>query len=156
MHLVELVEERVEAWQEQLEAKDLSLQVRLPAENLHVCGDSNRLSWALDNLLSNAYNYTLSGGQVEVQLFQLNNQARLDVIDTGIGIAAADQPYLFTPFFRASHQQTFDVAGVGLGLFITRSIVEAHGGQVWAVSELDLGSTFSLALPLDGSDQTHS
>jgi signal transduction histidine kinase len=144
----ELVKEVVEHWREQFETKGLILQVRLPEQPLHVCGDPKRLIWAADNLLSNAYNYTLAGGRVEIRAFQENEVVRLDIIDTGVGIAIADQPYLFTRFFRASNQLTFNVPGVGLGLFITRSIVELHDGRVWAKSQLNSGSTFSLALPV--------
>jgi signal transduction histidine kinase len=148
VNLTELVKNGTESWREKLESQRLSLRVTLPPTDLHVCGDSNRLSWALDNLLSNAYNYTMPGGQVEVQLFRTDNQIRIDVTDTGIGMAVDDQPYLFTPFFRATHQSTYEVAGAGLGLYITHSIIEAHGGRAWAQSELNVGSTFSLALPM--------
>lgn len=143
-----LVKEVAERWREQLATKDISLQIMLPEEDLSVHGDAKRLSWALDNLLSNAYNYTLAGGSVGVRVFPSENEVRLHLIDTGVGVAVADQPYLFTRFFRASNQLTFNVAGVGLGLFITRSIIEAHGGRVWAESKLHEGSIFSLALPL--------
>jgi signal transduction histidine kinase len=143
-----LVKEVAERWREQLATKDISLQIMLPEEDLSVHGDAKRLSWALDNLLSNAYNYTLAGGSVGVRVFSSENEVRLHLIDTGVGVAVADQPYLFTRFFRASNQLTFNVAGVGLGLFITRSIIEAHGGRVWAESKLHEGSIFSLALPL--------
>ena len=81
-------------------------------------------------------------------MFEEDNQARVDVVDTGVGVAAADHVYLFTRFFRAHNELTFSVRGVGLGLFITRSIIELHGGGVWAGSELGVGSTFSIALPL--------
>jgi two-component system phosphate regulon sensor histidine kinase PhoR len=124
------------------------LRVRLSGGDSWIYGDRNRLIWAIDNLLSNAHNYTLPGGRVEVRAFQEDNEARLDVSDTGVGVATADQPYLFTRFFRAHNELTFSVRGVGLGLFITRSIVEAHHGWAGAKSELGVGSTFSIALPL--------
>ncbi len=144
----QLVGEVVEKWREPMESKGLALRVRLSGGGLWVEGDWDRLTWAVENLMSNAYHYTLSGGRVEVRVFQEDNQARVDVADTGVGVAAADQPYLFTRFFRAHNELTFSVRGVGLGLFIARSIVELHGGQVWADSELGVGSTFSVALPL--------
>jgi signal transduction histidine kinase len=143
----ELVGEVVEKWREPLETKGLALRVRLSGGSLWVKGDRDRLIWAIDNLLSNAYNYTLPGGRVEVRVFEEDVQARVDVADTGVGVAATDQPYLFTRFFRAHNELTFSVRGVGLGLFITRSIIELHGGRVWAGSELGVGSTFSIALP---------
>ncbi len=144
----ELVGEVVESWRERMETKGLSLRARLSGGGVWVYGDRSRLVWAMDNLLSNAYNYTLAGGRITVRVYRENSEACVDVSDTGVGVAAADQPYLFTRFFRANNELTFGVRGVGLGLFITRAIVEAHGGRVWAQSELSVGSTFSLALPV--------
>lgn len=144
----DIVKEVVEAWRERIETKGLSLRLSLSRERLRIFGDQDRVRWAIDNLLSNAYNYTLAGGRVEVRVFRENAEARLEVADTGVGIAAADQLHLFSPFFRANDELTFEVRGVGLGLFITRSIIELHDGRVWAESEPAVGSTFSLALPL--------
>ena len=125
------------------------LWVSLSGPDLWLDGDSARLRWAVDNLLNNAYHYTPGGGRVEIRLFEEQHGTRLDVVDNGVGVAVVDQPYLFTPFFRANNNEaTFNVAGVGLGLFITRSIIESHGGRVWAESNLGIGSTFSLVLPV--------
>lgn len=143
----ELVGEVAESWRDRLAEKKLAFEFNLDAENVWVDGDAKRLRWAVDNLLSNAHNYTMAG-RVNVTLSQRQSEVHLDVNDTGIGIAVADQPYLFTRFFRAAHEETYDIGGVGLGLFITRSIVELHGGRVWAKSKLGSGSTFSLALPV--------
>ena len=99
-------------------------------------------------LESSSHSVELTGGRVTVKLHQQNDEVRLDVSDTGLGVAVVDQPYLFTPFFRANNEATFEVAGVGLGLFITRSIIEWHEGRVWAESKLGAGSTFSLVLPV--------
>jgi signal transduction histidine kinase len=147
MPFAELVKVVVDEWYAPMERKGLSLRIRLSGGKLWVDGDRIRLVWAIDNLMSNAYNYTLEGGRVEVKVFADGGEARLDVSDTGIGVAVADQPYLFTRFFRAHNEHTFSVRGVGLGLYITRSIIELHGGRVWAESELGVGSTFSVALP---------
>ncbi|MBI1879191.1 MAG: HAMP domain-containing protein, partial [Chloroflexi bacterium] len=95
LNFSELAKTVAEKWRERIAAKGLSFQVELPEVELFVFGDPNRLSWALDNLLSNAHNYTIAGG-VEVRLFQEYGQARLDVIDTGVGVDMADQPFLFT------------------------------------------------------------
>ena len=144
----EMVDQVVEQWRVQLEAKGLSFDYQNSGTSVWVNGDSDRLCWAVDNLLSNAFHYTLAGGRVTVKLHQQNDEVRLDVSDTGLGVAVVDQPYLFTPFFRANNEATFEVAGVGLGLFITRSIIEWHEGRVWAESKLSAGSTFSLVLPV--------
>jgi signal transduction histidine kinase len=138
----------VEKWREPMEKKGLSLRARMSGGSLWVEGDRGRLMWAIDNLMNNALNYTMPGGKVEVRVFEEEGEARVDVADTGVGIAEADQPYLFDRFFRAKNELTFGVRGVGLGLFITLSLIELHGGRVWAESELGVGSTFSIALPL--------
>lgn len=148
VYFVELVEEGAEAWRDELKTKEISLHVVLPERNLRVYGDAKRLSWALDNLLQNAYHYTMTGGHVEIRVFREKTQIRVDIIDTGVGIAKEDQPYLFTPFFRAPHPLTYNVPGVGLGLFITHALIERHEGRIWVESELNSGSTFSLTLPL--------
>jgi signal transduction histidine kinase len=144
----EIVNEVVQRWRTRIESKGLTLQLNQSADSLLVHGDRDRLFWAVHNLLSNAYNYTLDGGLIRVRVFGTDSHAQLDVQDTGVGIATSDQPYLFSRFFRARNEQTFTVPGVGLGLFITRSIIEQHDGRVWAESELGSGSTFSLAIPL--------
>jgi signal transduction histidine kinase len=144
----ELVEQVVEQWREPMQKKELSFDVQELEPALWVYADPDRLSWAVDNLLSNAFHYTLSGGRVTVKLYQQTQELRLDVIDTGIGVDVVDLPYLFTPFFRANHEATFEVAGVGLGLFIAHSIIERHKGRLWADSELGVGTTFSLVLPM--------
>ncbi|MEW5957670.1 MAG: ATP-binding protein [Chloroflexota bacterium] len=144
----EMVDRVVEPWRVQMEAKGLSFHYQNSGASVWVNGDSGRLSWAVDNLLSNAFHYTLAGGRVSVKLHQQNDEIRVDVSDTGLGVAVVDQPYLFTPFFRVNNEATFAVAGVGLGLFITRSIIEWHQGRVWAESKLGSGSTFSLVLPV--------
>jgi signal transduction histidine kinase len=145
----ELVGTVTEQWRGKLEERGLTLNLALPNEAIQIEVDPDRLSWAIDNLLNNACNYTPEGS-ISVRVCLDSDNVRLDVIDTGVGIATADQPYLFSRFFRANnhHAYTFNVEGVGLGLYITRSIIELHGGQVWVQSKLNKGSTFSLTLPL--------
>jgi signal transduction histidine kinase len=150
----ELVEKVVAQWREPMQAKGLSFDFQEFEPALWVYADPDRLSWAVDNLLSNAYHYTLAGGRVTVKLYRQDQDVRLDVSDTGIGVDVADLPYLFTPFFRANHEATYEVAGVGLGLFIAHSIIDRHKGRLWADSKLAVGSTFSLVLPLfDGQTE---
>jgi signal transduction histidine kinase len=99
--------------------------------------------------MSNAYNYT-EQGEIDVELCCRADEVQLNIHDTGVGIGSVDQPYLFTRFFRAqnNHEFTYNVDGVGLGLFITRSIIDRHDGRAWAKSQLNVGSTFSITLPL--------
>lgn len=143
-----LVDSAVTRWRERFEQKEIALDATLPNEELWLEADAEHLSRALENLLSNALTYTPEGGHVELCIHKQNGTIRLDVLDNGIGIAVADHPHLFNRFFRANNNVNFAARGVGLGLYITRTVVELHGGTVSVDSELGVGSTFSIELPL--------
>jgi signal transduction histidine kinase len=143
-----LVRETVESWEERMESKRLALELKMSDDNVWMFVDTVRLVWAIDNLIQNAHDYTLGKGNVTVSACQEGNEIHIHVSDTGIGINAADQPHLFSRFYRIQNEHTFNIPGLGLDLFITRSIIEAHGGRVWVKSALGQGSTFSIALPL--------
>ena len=142
-----MVQEATTLWCEKIKTRDLALQLDLDDTDLFINGDQERLAWAVDNLLNNAYQYT-EMGQITVCLFEENGEVRLDITDTGVGIPATDQPYVFDRFFRANehHPFAFSVDGVGLGLFVAKSIVQLHEGRIWLQSTSNQGSTFSLAL----------
>ncbi len=144
----ELLESEVEKWTDKMAEKELTLTVHLPEQAIWVEGDWNRLARVVNNLIRNACDYTLPGGQVEVRLKQENGRLQADIEDTGVGITLEDQRFLFTRFFRAIHDEsTYEVSGAGLGLYISKAIIEAHHGQIWMQSELNRGSTFSFSLP---------
>jgi CheY-like chemotaxis protein len=104
----------------------------------------------LVNLVGNAWRYTSEGGDIIVQAQLRDNQfVQIDVKDSGIGIAEKDLAYIFDRFFRSERTEVEVVDGTGLGLSITKSFVEMLGGEIWAKSELDVGSTFSFTLPLE-------
>ncbi|HYF72672.1 MAG TPA: HAMP domain-containing sensor histidine kinase [Nocardioides sp.] len=126
----------------------VTLELDAP-ETLVVMADEERMGQVVDNLVSNAVKYTLAGGHVQVRLAIDGNRAELCVADTGIGIAAADRDRLFTRFFRSRQAEERSIQGVGLGLSITKSIVESHGGRIEVQSELDAGSVFRVRLPLE-------
>jgi len=152
-NLTELVEMEAGNWAEEMAAQELTLNVDVPDEPIWVRGDWSRLTKVIYHLLSNACQYTLPGGRVDVSVSQKNILVQVDVKDTGVGISEENQQFLFTRFFRAIHQEeTFDVSGAGLGLYMSKAIVEAHGGQIWMESELNTGSTFSFALPVVDPD----
>jgi PAS domain S-box-containing protein len=115
-----------------------------------VNGDPVRLSQAIDNLLSNAIKFTPRGGTVTVSLDFDDTVATVTVSDTGMGIPAEEMDKLFGRFFRATTATSNAVAGVGLGLTITRAIVLAHGGSMTVASEVGVGTRFTMTLPLVG------
>jgi signal transduction histidine kinase len=112
-----------------------------------VRGDSRRLVQVLDNLVSNAIKFTPSGGRVVVALSAAGERVRVDVSDTGIGMNEADQRRLFERFFRTQTVLERQIPGTGLGLYISKAIVESHGGTISVVTGVDRGSTFTVELP---------
>jgi two-component system phosphate regulon sensor histidine kinase PhoR len=107
--------------------------------------DEMRLGQLLDNLLSNAVKFTPADGTVTVTIATRGDAARIEVLDTGVGIPEAEPDNLFVRFFRASTART--VAGTGLGLAIAKSIAEAHGGTIEVESEVGVGTRFVVDLP---------
>ena len=147
--LTEIVIHQTNEWRKQMESKGLTFQVDLDEDSLWVIIDRIRLDWAIENILRNAYQYTRKDGKVIVRVFPQNGHACLTIRDTGVGISAVDQPYIFSRFYRAQNELTLSVPGLGIELFIAKSIVEAHNGHIWVESELGQGSLFGVDLPLD-------
>ena len=127
------------------------LQVSLPiVEDAVVLGDRLRLRQLFLNLVTNAIKYTSRGGSVELTLRRRDGEVVFAVRDTGIGIAAADLPYIFERFWRADRARSrlSERGGFGLGLAISQWIAQAHGGSLTVQSRLHRGSTFTVALPI--------
>jgi signal transduction histidine kinase len=115
--------------------------------SITIRGDSARLEQAFDNVASNAINFTPNGGGVAITMNHTGKTATIAVRDTGIGIPKGEQDQVFGHFFRTSNALAAGLEGAGLGLAITRGIVEAHGGTVGFESLEGAGTTFSITLP---------
>jgi signal transduction histidine kinase len=130
-----------------------------PAEGLpHAMIDTKRLSLALTNLLENAVRYNVENGEVIVKADKMADKpfVVVSVKDTGIGIPPESIEKLFGKFYRADNAMKRQTEGSGLGLYIAKGIVSAHGGQIWAESELNRGTTISFALPTDSNLLPHN
>jgi two-component system, OmpR family, phosphate regulon sensor histidine kinase PhoR len=124
--------------------KTVSISVDMPADSeLEITGDRSMINRVLSNLIDNAVKYSNPGGSVMVSVTEPNDHFLIIVKDNGIGIPAEHMPFIFDAFYRASK----DGKGSGLGLFISKTIVEAHGGNIWAESKPLNGSSFFLTLP---------
>jgi two-component system OmpR family sensor kinase len=119
-----------------------------PTELAQVQGDPDHLRRLLLNLVDNGIKYTQPGGNVEISLRVDEKFAILEVSDTGMGIAKEDQEKVFRRFYRTPAARAQGESGVGLGLAIARSIVEAHGGRIEVQSAVGKGSLFTAFLPL--------
>ena len=161
-----IVDEVVQTLQERIKAKGLTLTIEVSEDLPPVRADEDRLIQVLINLMSNAYRYTLAGGEISLKATVQSNSLPpgeaepvppdeqplqylcLSVSDTGIGISPKDQTRVFSKFFRGDDPVVRESAGTGLGLSIAKSIVELHNGQMWFQSEPGQGSIFSFTVPL--------
>jgi signal transduction histidine kinase len=136
-------------------AKNLSIVVERDGDRYPVFGDLLRLQQMLGNLLGNAIKFTHDGGHITVRLRRENTSGLIAVIDDGRGIPPSLLPHVFDRFRQADDQSSDRQSGLGLGLAITRHLVEMHGGEVTAASEGEgRGSTFTIALPLHQTSMT--
>lgn len=128
--------------------KNISLALNLPPSTPKVNADPIRILEVVNNLISNAINYTKEGGHIEVGATVQNNEVVTYVRDNGMGIPKHAQAHLFTKFFRVKGalDQSSNSKGTGLGLYLTKSIVDLHHGRIWVESEPGKGSTFYFTL----------
>lgn len=139
----------IEDLKSQASQKDITLALVPPIQPLpKVLGDPVRLNEVVTNLASNAINYTNPGGRVEISTRLLSTEVETIISDTGIGIPPEALPHLFSKFFRVSNDLQKASKGTGLGLYITKSIIEKLQGKVWVQSEIGKGSKFFFTLPI--------
>jgi signal transduction histidine kinase len=150
--LLAVVDQSIAATSALFATTGLELQREAPAEVPVVIGDHHRLIQVVINLLSNAVKFT-AAGSVLVRIAVVGDDVVVAVRDTGSGIAPADHARVFEAFAQAGDPLTDKPRGTGLGLPISREIVEEHGGRLWLESEVGAGSTFSFALPIAGGRQ---
>jgi signal transduction histidine kinase len=139
-----LVRESVEAFQPLASSRGLSLDVEIRGNTLMAKLDHERILQVLANLLSNAIKFTPPGGRISLRVEPVGQDVRFSVTDTGPGIPSHQLEAVFERFWQASRE---DRRGLGLGLYISKGIVEAHGGRLWAESQPGEGSTFAFTLP---------
>ena len=144
--LGQVVEDAVQGLGPRARAQRIELQAEVHGP-VRLYADPDRLGQLCDNLVSNALKFTQEGGSVTVRAWSEDGRALLEVSDTGIGIPADEVDRLFDRFFRASSATERQLPGTGLGLTITKAIVDAHGGSVRVTSELGAGTTFRVDLP---------
>ena len=141
----QIIRDVAETLRPEFDNRDLTLTLDIPPDLPEIFGDPGRISQIMMNLLSNAFKYTPRGGAT-VRVRSQGDVLQVDVIDTGVGISAEDQEKLFTRFFRAEDTAVRQQPGTGLGLNITKSMVEMHNGEIWVESRPGLGTTFSFTL----------
>ncbi len=143
-----IVSKVVEDLKAQAVQKNVVLSFNPPTSLPKVLADPIRTPEVITNLVANAINYTNSGGKVKVSVETSPNELITNISDTGVGIPGEAIPHLFNKFFRVSNLTQQASKGTGLGLYISKSIVEKLGGRIWVESKTGVGSKFSFTLPL--------
>ncbi|GEM_PF-1230577 len=152
-----VVEAALNSTRAQIAANEQVLLLDVAADLPLVWGDRTRLTQVLSNLVSNAYKYTPHGGEINIHAEHVIDRpgtlharevVRLSVQDSGYGISLEDQPRIFGKFFRGSGQDIANIPGTGLGLYITRHLVELQDGRVWFTSTPGEGTTFCFTIPV--------
>ena len=152
-----IVNEVMRAQAHSIDAKEQTLEIQIPEELQPVWGDRIRLIQILVNLVSNAHKYSQVGGNILVSAEQTENiwnpdgakeVVRISVKDDGIGMTDEDQAQIFSKFFRSDDPKAREAPGSGLGLNITKNLIEMQGGMIWFESEYGEGTTFSITVPV--------
>lgn len=157
VEIMELIEEVIRSSKRQIEEKQQTVQMEIPQQLPPVWGDRTRLGQVFTNLISNANKYTPEGGSLVIGAEPSPNhwdpQGASQVVhvwirDSGIGISPEDQQRIFQKFFRSEDPKAREAPGAGLGLNITRSLVEMQGGRIWFESQYRRGTTFHFTVPV--------
>ena len=144
-----VVQNAAEQGQRLARSRGVDFSLKLPPDPIRIRADPQALRRALLILMDNAAKYTPRGGSVEIELEARDGHAVASVLDSGIGIGAADLPHVFDRFWRADKARSREEGGAGLGLSIAKWIVEMHGGNISVRSELGKGSVFEIRVPIE-------
>ena len=143
----EILDDLVREYEMSAQEQQVKLEYS-PFKHSPVMGDAEQLKQLFSNLIGNALQYTLPGGSVAISLCQKDDCVVVEVADTGIGLDPKDLPKIFDRFWRVDQARTRHTAGAGLGLSICRSVAYRHGGDIKVVSQIGVGSQFTVQLPL--------
>jgi len=147
--LEQLAREVAEELRQTAQRREIDIAIQISSGVPALRADAQRLHQVLFNLLDNAVKYTQPGGRVTVSATAKAGEIEVCVADNGPGIAPEHLPHVFERFYRADKARSRELGGTGLGLSIVKHLVQAHGGRVWAESELETGSRFYFTLPRD-------
>jgi len=147
-----IVEEVMDSFHHEAKRKRLTMRSATGKEDLMVEGDSAKIAIALSNMVKNAITFTNPGGHIFIVAESIPGYVKVSVIDDGIGIPPKDLPHIFERFYQVESHLTRKHGGMGLGLSVSKVMVEAHGGRIWAESVEGKGSNFTFLLPVK-SDQ---
>ncbi len=143
-----IIEDVAASFQDMATRKDITIDLELENKNILVEADENKIIVVLSNLLRNAIMFSNEGGRVKIILEAVQGNARVSVIDYGVGIPAKDLPMIFDRFYQVESHLTRRHSGMGLGLSVAKTMIEMHGGRIWVESEEGKGSNFTFTIPI--------
>jgi PAS domain S-box-containing protein len=144
-----VVQFAINSFKEEIKRKKIGFEFKKPTKKLpQIKVDMEKIRLAINNLLDNAIRYTPAGGRVTISLRYGKKEIELSVKDSGVGIPEEQKELVFTKFFRGTNVMRMETEGTGLGLFIAKNIIEAHGGRIWFESEEGKGTAFHFTLPI--------
>lgn len=145
----EILLEVIDDYKQELEKKNILVDFFEPKSALpKVMLDTHKIKIAITNIFDNAVRYTLRGGKIAVSVMGYKEEIEVKIEDTGIGIPIIQQEKIFTKFFRSANVRKIDTEGTGLGLYISKNIVEAHDGKIWFESEQNKGTAVHFTIPI--------
>jgi signal transduction histidine kinase len=147
--MARIVEDVLLTFQDEADTRNITLKAEVGDSPFYVDADGMKISIALSNLVRNAIQFTEPGGHVTIKVEEESGYLKVAVTDDGLGIPSKDVARVFDRFFQVESHLTRRHGGMGLGLAVAKSMVELHGGRIWAESETGKGSTFAFLLPLE-------
>ncbi len=136
-------------------SRNIEIVFNCGKNNPKVIGDSARLKMVVENLFNNSIKYTTNRGKIEIKIAKKDRSLVFNIKDNGVGIPEEQQKRIFDKFFRSDNIVKYQTDGTGLGLYISKNIIEQLGGKIWFQSVENLGSIFSFSLPINKDKQNH-
>jgi two-component system sensor histidine kinase VicK len=153
INLVDLANQAINRWQKTAQERGLVFHTHFADKAFSVNVDPGLVEQIFDALLSNAVKFSVQDGHINVSMnHKEEHQVHVMVEDDGLGIPKEDLPHIFNPFYQVDTAEARELAGVGMGLSLAKESVNQHGGEMWADSQLSMGSIFHFTLPLVESD----
>jgi len=146
--ICEMAKEAIIFLEQKINEKNLELEFECDEDNIIVCADSDAVRRVLDNLIGNAIKFTPEKGFIKINIADNDKEkkAQISVYNTGTGIPAEDLPFVFDRFYKSDRSRGLDKTGAGLGLFIVKTIIDAHEEKIWVVSEFEKYCEFNFTL----------
>lgn len=145
--LGDLAQKVMAEFESEASSKKIALQIS-QGPQVKVLATKDGMSYVFENIIGDALKYTQEGGKISVSLTKQDQSVIISISDTGIGIPDEEQWRIFEKFFRAKNAQEYDLDGTGLGLYVSKKIVESFGGEIWFKSKEGQGTTFLISLPV--------